>query len=116
MKGNINEKDTTRNIFALLEFYKIRSRITKGVNRNVSKHGEYITEGEWKDSRWCEVHKTHHGILYPCPDYPPELLKEIAAADISFAAQLNDKAWAQEQINKGVPPEAIEIMKIFSRL
>lgn len=43
-----------------------------------AKHGEYIKEGRWKDSRWCEAHQQCHGHLYLCETYPPEVSLEVS--------------------------------------
>jgi hypothetical protein len=44
---------------------------------NQSKHGKICADDpKWAHARFCKVHG-HHGILYKCDLYPPEVLKEI---------------------------------------
>ena len=80
------------------------------------KHGEYIKEGEWSNSRWCEICNHYHGHLYPCPNYSPELLKEIESDHKTLVANLSDETWIKQQVENGIPPEAIVIMRVFAGL
>jgi len=81
---------------------------------NMPKHGEYIKDGEWSHSRWCEVCNHYHGNLYPCPNYPPELLQELELGRKALVSSLSDQAWIKQQIEKGIPPEAILIMRALA--
>ena len=80
----------------------------------MSEHGELITEGQWQNSRWCEVHKSHHGHLYQCEHFPKEILDEIIAESNQFAKSLRDETWIKEQIENGTPPEVIMFFRFFA--
>ena len=74
------------------------------------KHGELV-DGHL---RWCEACGYNHGLLYPCENYPPEILLEIQSDSDKFKINLNDGAWIKDQVDNGIPVIAISIMRTFA--
>lgn len=70
--------------------------------------------GSWAHCRQCEGCGRHHGPLYICPTYPPELQAEIQAASDRYRANLADPEWCKRQIENGLPPEGIVIFRALA--
>jgi len=66
--------------------------------------------------RWCAGCGQGHGVGYECSNYPPVVLDEIREANARMRRNLQDPKWAQRQLEKGVPPEAIAIFRLFAGL
>ena len=74
------------------------------------KSGEITNNGS---GRWCEVCDTVHGILYNCPNYPPDVRAEIKSQMETWERNLNSEEWVKEQMDNGVPPLVIEMQRFF---
>jgi len=60
-------------------------------------------------SRKCDVHGDH-GILYPCPEYGAETLKEIEEMSLDYIGNLKSPKWRQEQMANGISEEGLGIL------
>lgn len=76
------------------------------------EHGKEGT-GEHGGGRWCAVHNQWHGVLYPCEHYDTETLTAIERGSNQLRSSLRDPTWVQEQIDKGIPPEVMGIVRLF---
>jgi hypothetical protein len=65
--------------------------------------------------RFCQVHG-YHGWLYPCPQYPENVLQEIEEKSEQLRRNLNDPDWIREQIENDIPAEAVIILRVFAGL
>jgi hypothetical protein len=71
------------------------------------KHGELHHSNQL---RWCDVCDCDHGPLYPCINYPPELLKSIENQTLQYQSNLMNPVWLQRQLDNEAPPEALKIL------
>ena len=72
---------------------------------NNRKHGEV-----YQNIRHCNVHGSH-GILYPCPCYDKETLREIKKSTRKVHRSFKMKWWRRRQIKNGIPPIVIDTYK-----
>lgn len=68
------------------------------------------------NGRWCQSCGHDHGTLYYCPDYPAEVRDEILRLSEKHRQNLSDPEWCARQVEKGLPPEGIEIFKALAGL
>ena len=78
------------------------------------KHGGINKEKDtpYYSCRYCATHGWH-GHLYPCPEYNEETLVEIRIAQEKFKRNVADPDWVQKQLDRGIPPHVISILKIL---
>jgi hypothetical protein len=64
--------------------------------------------------RECDVHGKH-GLLYPCPEYPKEVLDEIERSNQIYKRNLSDPEWCRKQIENGsMTEEAIAVFRAMA--
>ena len=77
---------------------------------NKLKHGESKNGG-----RWCETHNQFHGDLYPCPEYPKEVLQHLEKASEQYISNLRSRSWCNKQIaDNKIPAEGIQIFRALA--
>jgi hypothetical protein len=65
---------------------------------------------------FCKPCGHKHGPLYICEHYSPERKAETATAAEKWRLQLMDPEWVKGELKRGIPPEAISIMRWFAGL
>ena len=91
---------------------RLRDKMGKYCYEPVLSDGD-IGTGRWSHSRWCAGHSTYHGALYVCECYGDKLKIQVLQDSERFARSLIDPTWVQQQLDNGIPVEAIAIYRIF---
>lgn len=68
------------------------------------------------ETNYCESCEHGHGPLYICESYPAERKRKLRRDTVEYIRSLNDSGWVQKQIDNGVPPEAIAILRAMAGL